>query len=130
MYICISVIYWKYIRKNTFLDVSGGTGYLYTWFKSLSGGISFKYSYLRILVLPISKTTHSIRYQKKIGRVSHLAGQFQFNTGFDLSNIQYLKVLNCLAVLHWCLDTAALKKSSQKTRDKMGHIRAQLCSVC
>ena len=80
---------------------------------------------LGLRILPISKTTHGIRYPKKIGRVSHLAGQFQFNTGIDLSNIQYLKVLNCLAVLHWCLDTAALIKSSQKTRDKMGHIRPQ-----
>ena len=60
---------------------------------------------LGLRIPPISKTTHSIRYQKEIGRVSHLAGQFQFNTGFDLSNIQYLKVVNCLAVLHWCLDT-------------------------
>ena len=60
---------------------------------------------LELRILPISKTTHSIRYQKEIGWVSYLAGQFQFNTGFDLSNIQYLKVLNWLAVLHWCLDT-------------------------
>ena len=48
----ISVIYWRYIRKNTFLAGSGGTGYLYTWFKSLSGGIAFKYSYLRIKNTP------------------------------------------------------------------------------
>ena len=41
-----------YIRTNTFLAGSGETGYLYTWFKSLSGGISFKYSYLRIKNTP------------------------------------------------------------------------------
>ena len=43
---------YTYIRTNTFLAGSGETGYLYTWFKSLSGGISFKYSYLRIKNTP------------------------------------------------------------------------------
>ena len=69
----------------------------------LSDEISFKNSHIR--TLPIPKTPHSIRYQKEICRMSHLAGQFQFNTGFDLSYIQYLKVLSWLAVLHLCLDT-------------------------
>ena len=34
-------------QDKYFLAGSGETGYLYTWFHSLSGGISFKYSYLK-----------------------------------------------------------------------------------
>ena len=48
----ILLIYWKYIRSNTVLAGSGETGYLNTWFKSLSGEIYSKNSYIRIKNTP------------------------------------------------------------------------------